>query len=98
MKTSETLVPFYGTNDSVELVLKLGRALGWLAAWAWTIIASVGGLGLIITLGPLPLTNDWFAPILWHISVSANRVAPEKIRRVLNSRAEFVSASPFSLS
>ena len=42
-------------------VLKLGRVFGWLAAWAWTIIAGVGGLGLIITLGPLPLTNGWFA-------------------------------------
>jgi hypothetical protein len=41
--------------------LRLGRALGCLAAWAWTIIAGVGGLGLIITLGPLPLTNGWFA-------------------------------------
>ncbi len=40
---------------------KLGRALGWLAAWAWTIIAGSGGLGLLITLGPLPLTNGWFA-------------------------------------
>src|SRR6266481_431589 len=40
---------------------KLGRALGWLAAWAWTIIAGGGGLGLLITRGPLPLTNGWFA-------------------------------------
>jgi hypothetical protein len=40
---------------------KLGRALGWLIAWIWTIAAGVGGLGLIITRGPLPLTNGWFA-------------------------------------
>jgi hypothetical protein len=40
---------------------KLGRAFGWVAAWAWTIIAGIGGLGLIITQGPLPLTNGWFA-------------------------------------
>src|SRR5947207_6704838 len=40
---------------------KLGRALGWLAAWAWTVIAGGGGLGLLITRGPLPLTNGWFA-------------------------------------
>ena len=39
----------------------LPRALAWLVAWAWTIIAGIGGLGLIITLGPLPLTNGWFA-------------------------------------
>jgi hypothetical protein len=42
-------------------VQKVGQALGWLAAWAWTIIAAGGGLGLLITLGPLPLTNGWFA-------------------------------------
>ncbi len=40
---------------------KLGRTLGWLVAWAWTIIAGGGGLGLLITRGPLPLTNGWFA-------------------------------------
>src|SRR2546430_15779154 len=40
---------------------KLGRAFGWLAAWAWTIIAGGGGLGLLITRGELPLTNGWFA-------------------------------------
>lgn len=41
---------------------ELGRTLGWLVAWAWTIIAGGGGLGLLITRGPLPLTNGWFAP------------------------------------
>jgi len=40
---------------------KLGSTFGWLAAWAWTIIADGGGLGLLIKLGPLPLTNGWFA-------------------------------------
>jgi len=40
---------------------KLGRVLGSSAAWAWTIVAGIGGLGLLITLGPLPLTNGWFA-------------------------------------
>jgi hypothetical protein len=41
--------------------MKIGRALGWLIAWMWTIVAGGGGLGLIITRGPLPLTNGWFA-------------------------------------
>ena|SRR6266567_2831867 len=40
---------------------KIGRTLGWLAAWAWTIIACGGGFGLLITRGPLPLINGWFA-------------------------------------
>jgi len=42
-------------------VRKLARVFGWLGAWAWTIVAVIGGLGLIITQGPLPLTNGWFA-------------------------------------
>lgn len=42
-------------------VRKLGQAFGWVAAWAWTIVAGIGGVGLIITRGPLPLTNGWFA-------------------------------------
>src|SRR2546421_4584164 len=40
---------------------KLDRIFGWVVAWAWTIIAGGGGLGLIITLGPWPPTNGWFA-------------------------------------
>ncbi|HEY4281728.1 MAG TPA: hypothetical protein VGM62_01605 [Chthoniobacterales bacterium] len=43
------------------LIQKLARVLGWLAGWTWTIVAGGGGLGLIISLGPLPLTNGWFA-------------------------------------
>jgi hypothetical protein len=35
--------------------------LGWIAAWAWAILAGGGGLWLLWTKGPLPLTNDWFA-------------------------------------
>jgi hypothetical protein len=41
--------------------LQLLRLLGWIAAWGWTIVAGIGGLGLIITLGPWPPTNGWFA-------------------------------------
>lgn len=37
------------------------QVLGSSAAWAWAIVAGGGGLGLLITLGPLPLTNGWFA-------------------------------------
>jgi hypothetical protein len=42
-------------------IQKLGHAVGLVAAWAWTVIAGIGGVGLIITRGPLPLTNGWFA-------------------------------------
>jgi len=40
---------------------QLFRGLGLVAAWGWTILAGVGGLGVIITLGPWPPTNGWFA-------------------------------------
>jgi len=36
-------------------------ALRWIAAWAWTIVAGGGGLLLLWTKGPWPLTNGWFA-------------------------------------
>src|SRR5260221_6724757 len=36
-------------------------ALGWVAAWLWALVAGGGGLLLLLTRGPLPLTNGWFA-------------------------------------
>src|SRR5438128_11503847 len=44
-----------------SLIRRPGQVFGWLAACGWTIAAVIGGLGLIITQGPLPLTNGWFA-------------------------------------
>ncbi len=35
--------------------------LGWVAAWAWAIVAGGGGLMLLFERGPWPLTNGWFA-------------------------------------
>ena len=35
--------------------------LGWVVAWIWAIIAGGGGLLLLWTKGPWPLTNGWFA-------------------------------------
>lgn len=36
-------------------------AIAWLVAWAWALIAGVGGLMLLIHQGPWPITNGWFA-------------------------------------
>jgi hypothetical protein len=36
-------------------------SLGWLAGLAWTLVAGGGGLWLMITRGPWPPTNGWFA-------------------------------------
>lgn len=35
--------------------------IAWLVAWAWALIAGVGGLVLLVQQGPLPITNGWFA-------------------------------------
>lgn len=40
---------------------KTFEVLGWIAAWGWAILAGGGGLLLLWTKGPLPLTNGWFA-------------------------------------
>jgi len=33
---------------------------GWILAWFWALFGIGGGLWLMITRGPLPLTNGWF--------------------------------------
>src|SRR5579871_3825901 len=38
-----------------------GAFLVRIAAWAWALVAGVGGLALLIHEGPLPITNGWFA-------------------------------------
>ena len=38
-----------------------GVAIARIAAWAWALVAGVGGLMLLIHEGPLPITNGWFA-------------------------------------
>jgi hypothetical protein len=45
----------------IDRARQLAQILGLIAAWLWTIVAGIGGLGLIITMGPWPPTNGWFA-------------------------------------
>jgi hypothetical protein len=45
------------TNTRATLV----AVLGGIVAWAWAIVAGGGGLLLLCTKGPWPLTNGWFA-------------------------------------
>ena len=47
-----------GKRNSIQQLL---RILGCLAAWGWALLTIIGGLGLIITSGPWPPTNGWFA-------------------------------------
>jgi len=39
----------------------IGLAVAWIVAWAWMLVAGIGGLALLIHEGPLPITNGWFA-------------------------------------
>ena len=43
------------------MIAQIVQVLGWIVAWAWTIVAGGGGLGLLILQGPWPPTNGWFA-------------------------------------
>jgi hypothetical protein len=38
-----------------------GLVVARILAWAWALVAGVGGLVLLIQEGPLPITNGWFA-------------------------------------
>jgi hypothetical protein len=42
-------------------LVALLRVLAIVAAWFWTLLGGVGGFLLLLRLGPLPLTNGWFA-------------------------------------
>jgi hypothetical protein len=35
--------------------------VGLIAGWAWGLLNTIGGAGLLIRQGPWPLTNGWFA-------------------------------------
>ena len=39
----------------------IGLAVVRIVAWAWALVAGVGGLMLLVYEGPLPVTNGWFA-------------------------------------
>ena len=40
---------------------QLGQLVARIVAWAWALIAGLGGLVLLVHEGPLPITNGWFA-------------------------------------
>jgi len=74
---------------------KLGAALGWIAVWAWTIVAGGGGLLLLLEKGPLPLTNGWFALLS---GISACPLTASLLRSSQASRSRFVFGFPQLLS
>ena len=48
-------------NGQRRPIRQLLQILEWLLAWGWALLTIIGGLGLILTLGPWPPTNGWFA-------------------------------------
>jgi hypothetical protein len=46
---------------STPLSKRLLAIVGLIAGWGWFLFCGGGGLGLIITRGPWPVTNGWFA-------------------------------------
>lgn len=45
----------------VAMMRMIGLGLALMVAWAWALLAGVGGLVLLIHEGPWPITNGWFA-------------------------------------
>jgi hypothetical protein len=51
-----------GTRYQFRLTPRtLAVIFGETLAWAWAVVGGIGGFGLILTEGPLPLTHGWFA-------------------------------------
>ncbi|HXC55580.1 MAG TPA: hypothetical protein VNU97_09805 [Rhizomicrobium sp.] len=48
-------------GDGRKTVAFVVSALSWSLAWAWTLVAGGSGLWLLVTRGPWPPTNGWFA-------------------------------------
>jgi hypothetical protein len=45
----------------VAIIRRIGLAIALIVAWAWALLAGVGGLILLLHEGPWPITNGWFA-------------------------------------
>jgi hypothetical protein len=48
-------------NDAALENRRIGLMPDWILGWTWAIIAGGGGLWLLGTRGPWPLTDGWFA-------------------------------------
>jgi hypothetical protein len=82
----------------VREYMKMQRLL-LVAAWVWTLLAGGGGLWLLVTSGPLPLTHGWFAFLS---GVSACPLTASLLQRYLgitfSGRAQFAAAAFFFIA
>src|SRR3954447_23767081 len=54
------VVPVPATSV-VAIIRRIGFAIALIVAWAWALLAGVGGLILLIHEDAWPITNGWFA-------------------------------------
>jgi hypothetical protein len=74
-------------------------ALGWVAAWAWTILAGGGGLMLLFERGPWPLTNGWFALFSGLAACPLTATLLQKVAGIrLSDLARFAAAAAFFIA
>jgi hypothetical protein len=73
-------MPAQAPAAPLPLWLRALRVLGVVAAWVWTLVGGVGGLLLLLFLGPWPLTNGWFAMFS---GLAACPLLPQLLRKTL---------------
>lgn len=72
------------------------RWLGWAIAWGWAALAGGGGLWLLVTRGPWPPTNGWFALASGLAACPLTAWALRRWPRVeFSARARFLTAATF---
>jgi hypothetical protein len=76
---------------------KLASWLAGVAAWVWAIVAGGGGLLLLLTRGPLPLTNGWFA-LFSGIPPTTNGDLVGEVCGYLSGRVRITSAILFFIA
>lgn len=54
-------MPDLELHPATDRVRRIGVGLALWLAWTWTFAAGGGGLWLLVTKGPWPLTNGWYA-------------------------------------
>lgn len=73
--------------------------LSVIAAWLWAIVAGGGGLWLLVTSGPMPITHGWFAFLS---GVSACPLTASLLQRCVgvtfSGRAQFAAAAFFFIA
>src|SRR5262249_19755019 len=73
---------------SANSLVKSVRLLAVIAAWSWTLLAGVGGFLLLLRLGPLPLTNGWFALVS---GLFACPLLPRALQRAFRVRVRWAA-------